>query len=92
MSETQARMVAHGRVQGVNYRVSLQRQAEQRGVHGWVRNQSDGSVEAVLQGPEEAVNAVLAWARVGSRSALVTSFDVSWAEPESDLTSFEIHG
>ena len=85
-------MVARGRVQGIYYRASLQREAQQRALSGWVRNQSDGSVEAVLQGPEEDVNAVLAWARVGPRRAVVESLDVSWSAPDPTLLSFEIRG
>jgi acylphosphatase len=83
-------MVARGYVQGVYYRASLQREAEQRAIRGWVRNQWDGSVEAVLQGSEEAVNAVLAWARLGPTRAVVESLDVSWSEPDLTLTAFEI--
>ncbi len=92
MRDAQAHIVVQGRVQGVNYRGNLLREAEQRAVRGWVQNRWDGSVEAILQGSEEAVNAVLAWARVGSRSAVVESVEITWSEPEGYLTSFEIRG
>ncbi|KAH3757532.1 hypothetical protein Pelo_10648 [Pelomyxa schiedti] len=60
-----------GRVQGVSYRASMQWVAQSKGVAGWVRNCADGSVEAVVQGDDAAVAAVLAWARDGPRCASV---------------------
>jgi len=64
-----------GRVQGVGYREALRREALARGVAGWVRNRSDGTVEAVLQGPAAAVEALLAWARRGPPAARVERVD-----------------
>lgn len=66
-----------GRVQGVGFRHYMQREARRRGVNGWVRNRKDGTVEAVLQGPQEAVDAVLAWVRHGPPSAIVTDVQVN---------------
>lgn len=54
-----------GRVQGVGYRYALQEQAAQLGIAGWVRNRRDGSVEAVVQGSPQAVEAIVAWAGRG---------------------------
>lgn len=70
----------HGRVQGVGYRAALSREALRHGVSGWVRNRHDGRVEALLEGDEAAVLAVLAWARGGPPAASVTRVDVALGE------------
>jgi acylphosphatase len=64
-----------GAVQGVGYRHALRAQALRRGLSGWVRNRADGSVEAVLQGSPEDVDAVTAWARRGPPAARVTGVE-----------------
>ncbi|MBI2754174.1 MAG: acylphosphatase [Betaproteobacteria bacterium] len=70
-----------GRVQGVGYREGMRVEAIRRRVRGWVRNRRDGSVEAVLQGEADAVEAVLAWARRGPPAALVAAIE---SEPAAD--------
>jgi acylphosphatase len=76
------RVVVHGSVQGVFFRDTTRRKAEQRGVSGWVRNCSDGTVEALFEGDPEAVEAMVAFARAGPRGASVERVDVSDASPE----------
>ena len=77
-----------GRVQGVGFRYSMQVEARRLGVSGWVRNRRDGSVEAVVQGPGEAVEALVEWSRCGPGGARVTDLEV---EPdEGDHTGFEL--
>jgi len=70
-------LVISGRVQGVGFRYSMSEEAERLGVTGWVRNRRDGTVEAVLDGATDAVDAVLAWARRGPRGASVTEVEVT---------------
>ena len=55
-------LLIQGRVQGVWFRESMRREAERLGVTGWVRNAPDGSVEAVVQGSADAVDALIEWA------------------------------
>jgi acylphosphatase len=66
------RVLVSGDVQGVFFRQSTMEQARIRGVTGWVRNRDDGRVEAVFEGPEGAVDELVAWAREGSRSEAET--------------------
>jgi len=74
-----------GRVQGVGFRESMRREAERRAVTGWVRNCANGSVEAVLQGEEEAVNTLLAWAQTGPSLARVDHIALAEAEGQFDF-------
>ena len=83
------RVVVHGFVQGVGYRWSLSREARRLGVQGWVRNRSDGTVEAVLEGADEAVDALESWCRTGPGGAGVSGVDVT-SEPPEGLPGFTI--
>jgi acylphosphatase len=90
MSETvRRRVVAHGRVQGVFFRDSVRGRAEQHGVAGWVRNRPDGAVEAVFEGPPDAVERLVEFARAGPRSADVDRAEVIEEEPDG-LTGFQV--
>lgn len=76
MSKIARRLRITGRVQGVGYRAALCAAAERLGLDGWVRNRSDGSVEAEVAGPKEAVEALIAWAQRGPPAARVTQVNI----------------
>ena len=82
MSPVRRRVVVHGRVQGVFFRDSTRRLAETHGVAGWAVNRDDGTVEAVFEGPDEAVAALVAFAAEGPPEALVERIDRYDEEPE----------
>jgi len=75
------RLRIQGRVQGVGYRAWLEGEALAHGLRGWARNRRDGSVEALLIGPSDAVEAVIAACHHGPRLAKVTAVERS---PGSD--------
>lgn len=78
-----------GLVQGVGFRYSLAGRAEARDVAGWVRNRPDGSVEALLEGADGEVEALVDWCRVGPRGARVDRVEV-YDEQPSGLRDFTI--
>ncbi len=82
-------MIAHGRVQGVFFRDSTRREAQSRGVAGWVRNTPEGSVEAVFEGPGDAVEALVELCRSGPGHAEVEKLEVHEEEPEG-LEGFSV--
>jgi acylphosphatase len=83
------RVRAHGRVQGVFFRDSVRRAAEADGVAGWASNRPDGSVEAVFEGAEEAVDRLVALCRSGPGHAEVSRLDVEAEVPEG-LDGFRV--
>jgi acylphosphatase len=88
-SPVRRRVRASGRVQGVFFRDSTRQEAERHGVAGWVRNCGDGTVEAVFEGPEDAVEALVDFTRAGPGSSSVSHVDVESEEPEG-LTGFDV--
>ena len=88
-SAVRRRVVASGRVQGVFFRDSTRQEAERRGVAGWVRNRSDGAVEAVFEGPPDDVDALIELCRAGPGHANVEHLDVETEEPEG-LSGFDV--
>mgnify|MGYP001459646274 CR=1 FL=1 len=79
-----------GKVQGVWYRASMQREARRLGVAGWVRNVEDGSVEAVAEGPRADLEALIAWCRKGPPGARVDDVQVHWSSAQGGFPGFEI--
>jgi acylphosphatase len=86
---TRRRVVVHGYVQGVFFRDTTRRLAQQHGVAGWVTNRWDGAVEAVFEGEEESVERLVAFMREGPRGAQVERVDVETEEPEG-LRGFNV--
>jgi acylphosphatase len=68
-------VVVRGRVQGVGYRAFVEHEAQRWGVHGWVRNRRDGTVEALFAGPRAAVEAMIEACRRGPMSARIDALD-----------------
>jgi len=73
------RLIARGLVQGVWFREGMRQEAARLGIAGWVRNRRDGSVEAVVHGSADAVEAMIAWARRGPEAARVDDLEVKAA-------------
>lgn len=88
-SRTRAHVYVSGRVQGVFYRATTRDTAREHGVGGWVRNLDDGRVEAVFEGPESAVEAMVEWCHTGSPAAEVDDVDASYEEPKG-IERFEV--
>jgi acylphosphatase len=78
-----------GRVQGVGYRASFAAQARSLGISGWVRNRSDGAVEALTDGPDEALAQLIQWAHRGPPAASVTRLLVTDAG-DAEITPGEM--
>jgi acylphosphatase len=70
------RLVIHGRVQGVFFRDSMRGEAQRLGIAGWVRNRSDGTVEAAVQGDSAAVDAIVRWVHRGPQHAQVERVEI----------------
>ena len=76
------RVVVRGQVQGVFFRDTCRREARSRQVAGWVRNNDDGTVEAVFEGDPDAVTTLVDWAHQGPAGAHVTGVEVTEEKPE----------
>jgi acylphosphatase len=93
MALKQVHLVVRGRVQGVYFRASTQREARRLGLTGWVRNRPDGtSVEMTVEGEEEALKEMVAWAHRGPTAARVERVDVRWRGYVGDFPDFRIEG
>jgi acylphosphatase len=86
---TARHVIIHGRVQGVWFRDTTRHEATRRSVTGWVRNRSDGAVEAWFEGPPDAVASIVAWCHEGPPRADVERVEVEEAEPRG-LPGFSV--
>ena len=93
MPQLTRRLTIYGRVQRVGFRWALRAQASALGLRGWVRNRSDGSVEALICGTPEAVESLTEWAWLGppgARVERVLSQDQPNAPPSEMTPGFEL--
>jgi len=86
------RFLVRGRVQGVGFRWFVEREAHILGIAGWVRNNSDSSVEVLAMGTPEQLAGLRARLREGPRAARVDHVEEFEAKPVSGLTTFRIEG
>ena len=89
-NKKRAHAIITGKVQGVFFRVETKHAAEGFGVFGWVRNKMDGSVEAVFEGKDVDVEAMLAWCQTGPPRASVSKVDVTWQGYRGAFDTFEV--
>lgn len=87
-ASSRARARIHGKVQGVFFRASTEREARSLGLRGWVRNRSDGSVELEAEGPRAACEALIEYCRHGPPAARVDSLQLEWIDPTGGEQDF----
>lgn len=88
--KVRAHVVVSGRVQGIFFRSKTQEKAKELGVFGWVKNLSEGRVEAVFEGEKPQVEEILKWAKKGPPGAIVSDLNVIWEEYRGEFSNFEI--
>lgn len=84
------KLLIEGRVQGVSMRYYTQQKATELGLKGFVRNLSDGRVEAVFEGPEDKIEKMMTWCETGSPHARVDSIAMRWEKPEGRFSDFNV--
>jgi len=90
MALKQVQLTVTGRVQGVFFRASTQREAQRLGLTGWVKNRSDGAVEMCVEGEERALEKMVAWAHHGPTGARVDEVETDWRAHEGGFEDFTI--
>lgn len=90
LPQKKLRLVIHGRVQGVFFRNSMCLQAQKLGISGWVRNRSDGAVEAAVHGNSAAVDSIVRWAQRGPELAHVKRVEIEL--DDGSYNGFEVIG
>lgn len=90
MALKQLQLIVHGRVQGVYFRASTQREAKRLGLGGWVRNRPDGAVEILAEGEETAIRELYGWAQKGPSAARVERVDTRWRSFTGEFSDFRI--
>ncbi len=91
-SKVRAHVFITGRVQGVFFRYKTRNEAKKHDVTGWVRNLSDGRVEAVFEGNKEDVGKLIDFAGKGPSGAKVLDLNVKWQDYSGKFNDFEVEG
>ena len=89
-ADIRVHIIISGRVQGVFFRANTKREAVELGLTGWVKNKEDGSVEAVLEGPEARVKEMLLWCKQGPMLSRVDNVEVKYEIAKGEIEGFEI--
>jgi len=90
MALKQLLLIVKGRVQGVYFRASTQREAKRLGLSGWVRNRPDGSVEILAEGEEVSIRELYGWAQKGPSAARVERVETRWRSFTGEYADFRI--
>lgn len=90
MANKCVQLIIRGRVTGVYFRASAQREAKRLGITGWVRNRNDGSVEIMAEGDEDVIKELVSWSHHGPTAARVDGVDVRWRGYSGEFSDFRI--
>lgn len=88
--KARAHIYVSGKVQGVFFRARTMERAVRLGVTGWVRNLPDERVEAVFEGEEEPVKALVEFCKKGPRNAVIAKFDLMWEPFLGEFKDFKV--
>ena len=90
MTKKRVHLLISGRVQGVWFRASTRNKAQQLGLKGWVKNTSDGKVEAIFEGEEKNIEEIIKWCHKGPSLAHVTHIDIKQEQYKNEYKDFQI--
>ena len=90
MTKVRCHLFVTGRVQGVFFRLQTQHEATKRNITGWVRNRTDGRVEAIFEGEKDDVDALIEFCRSGPPGAMVMRVDVQWESYSGEFKDFRV--
>ena len=90
MKKVRAHVIVKGVVQGVFFRAHTQKEAEKHAVLGWVKNKEDGTVEAVFEGNQAEVEALVQWCHTGPPFSRVEQADIKWENYTGKFSGFSI--
>lgn len=90
MAQKRIHLTIRGRVQGVFFCASAQREARRLGISGWVRNKPDGTIELCAEGDEDSIKELSSWANHGPSAARVDHVDIRWRGYTGEFPEFLI--